>query len=98
MRCAERQIDVANGPIKRIAPALDDSILQRTRELPFEFHMRHLRPLKLLGACRQRNQAPHTKHPSKIWHDILAVFHSPLSPMAFYFESYAVVRFFGHGR
>jgi len=54
MRRADRQVDVADRPVRRIAPALDDGVLQRAGELALELHARQLVPSRLL-LCRRRS-------------------------------------------
>ncbi len=58
-----RQIDVADRSIHRIAPALNDRVLERGRKLPFELHARQILPRRLvrrwrlLGHDRSRQHA-----------------------------------------
>src|SRR5579872_396811 len=50
----DRQIDIADHAVDRIAPALDDRILQRAGELALELHTRQFRPAALLALLRRR--------------------------------------------
>jgi len=53
MLCRDRQINVAGRTIGRLAPSLDDRILQGSGELPFEFHARQLRPGDRRSRCSE---------------------------------------------